>query len=102
MNYWKQLNHVMKYFRVEEKPKSKLPSNFISGFLEASHAIETRPLVGIDFSMYAGPQLNIMTHDEFMCDSVFPLLCIRVVFPRYLESLKLKLAFKIPSVFSGL
>lgn len=34
MNYWKQLNHVMKWFRAEEDPKSKLPQNFISGFLE--------------------------------------------------------------------
>jgi NADH dehydrogenase (ubiquinone) 1 alpha subcomplex subunit 6 len=34
MNYWKQLNHVMKYFRVEEDSKAKLPENFISGFLE--------------------------------------------------------------------
>ena len=34
MNYWKQLNHVMKYFRAEEDPKGKLPQNFISGFLE--------------------------------------------------------------------
>jgi len=24
----------MKYFRVEEDPKAKLPKNFISGFLE--------------------------------------------------------------------
>lgn len=34
LNYWKQLNHVMKYFRVEEDPKARLPQNFISGFLE--------------------------------------------------------------------
>ncbi|KAI9721367.1 MAG: hypothetical protein M1828_005227 [Chrysothrix sp. TS-e1954] len=34
LNYWKQLNHVMKYFRAEEDPKARLPKNFISGFLE--------------------------------------------------------------------
>lgn len=34
LNYWKQLNHVMKYFRIEEDPKARLPHNFISGFLE--------------------------------------------------------------------
>lgn len=34
MNYWKQLNHVMKHFRAEEDPKAHLPQNFISGFLE--------------------------------------------------------------------
>ncbi|EDN04559.1 predicted protein [Histoplasma mississippiense (nom. inval.)] len=34
LNYWKQLSHVMKYFRVEEGPTVKLPKNFMSGFLE--------------------------------------------------------------------
>lgn len=34
MNYWKQVSHIMKYFRAEEDPKAQLPSNFISGFLE--------------------------------------------------------------------
>ncbi|KAF2718675.1 NADH dehydrogenase, alpha subcomplex, subunit 6 [Polychaeton citri CBS 116435] len=34
LNYWKQLTHVLKYFRTEEDPKSKLPKNFIQGFLE--------------------------------------------------------------------
>ncbi|KAK2749434.1 hypothetical protein FQN57_006368 [Myotisia sp. PD_48] len=34
MNYWKQLSHVMKYFRVEEDPTARLPKNFISGFME--------------------------------------------------------------------
>ncbi|KAF2457195.1 putative NADH-ubiquinone oxidoreductase B14 subunit [Lineolata rhizophorae] len=34
LNYWKQLSHVMKYFRAEEDPKGRLPNNFISGFLE--------------------------------------------------------------------
>ncbi|KAF7117515.1 hypothetical protein CNMCM5793_006537 [Aspergillus hiratsukae] len=34
LNYWKQLSHVMKYFRPEEEPGARLPPNFISGFLE--------------------------------------------------------------------
>jgi len=34
LNYWKQLPHVLKYFRAEEEPKARLPENFISGFLE--------------------------------------------------------------------
>lgn len=34
LNYWKQLSHVMKYFRPEEDPTARLPRNFISGFLE--------------------------------------------------------------------
>lgn len=34
LNYWKQLTHVLKYFRAEEDPKARLPQNFIQGFLE--------------------------------------------------------------------
>ncbi|KAF3031580.1 hypothetical protein E8E12_001419 [Didymella heteroderae] len=34
LNYWKQLSHVLKYFRTEEDPKARLPANFINGFLE--------------------------------------------------------------------
>lgn len=34
MNFWKQVNHVLKYWRAEEDPKAKLPTNFMSGFLE--------------------------------------------------------------------
>lgn len=34
LNFWKQLSHVMKYFRPEEDPRARLPRNFISGFLE--------------------------------------------------------------------
>ncbi|KAI9826892.1 MAG: hypothetical protein M1832_005831 [Thelocarpon impressellum] len=34
LNYWKQLSHVLKYFRAEEDPRARLPKNFIGGFLE--------------------------------------------------------------------
>ena len=34
MNYWKQLSHVMMYFRADEDDKAKLPKSFIGGFLE--------------------------------------------------------------------
>jgi hypothetical protein len=34
LNFWKQLTHVLKYFRAEEDPKSALPKNFIQGFIE--------------------------------------------------------------------
>lgn len=34
LNFWKQLSHVLKYFRTEEDPKARLPANFINGFLE--------------------------------------------------------------------
>lgn len=34
MNFWKQVSHVLKYWRAEEDPNAKLPTNFVSGFLE--------------------------------------------------------------------
>ncbi|RMY92688.1 hypothetical protein D0861_02317 [Hortaea werneckii] len=34
LNFWKQLTHVLKYFRAEEDPKARLPKNFIQGFIE--------------------------------------------------------------------
>lgn len=34
LNYWKQLTHVLKYFRPDEDPNAKLPQNFMTGFLE--------------------------------------------------------------------
>jgi hypothetical protein len=34
LNYWKQLPHILKYFRADEEPKARLPKNFMSGFLE--------------------------------------------------------------------
>lgn len=40
LNYWKQLNHVMKYFRADEEPNAKLPQNFITGFLQVSGHID--------------------------------------------------------------
>lgn len=36
LNFWKQLSHVMKYFRKEEDPTARLPKNFMQGFLEVS------------------------------------------------------------------
>jgi NADH dehydrogenase (ubiquinone) 1 alpha subcomplex subunit 6 len=33
MNFWRQTNHVMSYLR-EEQAEKRLPSNFITGFLE--------------------------------------------------------------------
>ncbi|RMZ20793.1 hypothetical protein D0859_15205, partial [Hortaea werneckii] len=40
LNFWKQLTHVLKYFRAEEDPKARLPKNFIQGFIE----VQTLPL----------------------------------------------------------
>lgn len=38
LNFWKQLTHVLKYFRAEEDPKAMLPKNFIQGFIEVHKA----------------------------------------------------------------
>jgi len=34
MNYWKQIPHIMKYFRPEEDPRARVSSNFMNNFLE--------------------------------------------------------------------
>jgi len=34
LNYWKQLPHILKYFRAEEDPNARRPHNFMNGFLE--------------------------------------------------------------------
>jgi len=34
LNYWKQLTHVLKYFRTDEDAKSQLPKTFMQGFIE--------------------------------------------------------------------
>lgn len=34
LNYWKQLPHILKYFRAEEDASAKRPQNFMTGFLE--------------------------------------------------------------------
>ena len=38
LNYWKQVSNILKYFRPEEDPSSRLPQNFMSGFLEVCSA----------------------------------------------------------------
>lgn len=34
LNFWKQIPHVMKYFRETENPTARLPDNFMQAFLE--------------------------------------------------------------------
>ena len=36
LNFWKQIPHVMKYFRETENPTAGLPQNFMQSFLEVS------------------------------------------------------------------
>ncbi|KAI6714971.1 hypothetical protein PZA11_002796 [Diplocarpon coronariae] len=43
LNYWKQLPHILKYFRAEEEPNARRPANFMSGFLEASLSYPNNP-----------------------------------------------------------
>ena len=38
LNFWKQISHVMKYFREDENPTARLPENFMQSFLEVSVA----------------------------------------------------------------
>lgn len=47
MNFWKQTNHIMAYFKEENfRGDKRLPSSFMTGFLEVS-AESSEPLVGI-------------------------------------------------------
>lgn len=40
MNFWKQSNHVMSYFKEENfRAEKRLPTSFMSGFLEVRQTI---------------------------------------------------------------
>lgn len=58
LNYWKQLSHVLKYFKVEEEPKHKLPNNFVSGFLEVSRSDISQVAEKTNDSSIVGSQLD--------------------------------------------
>lgn len=59
LNYWKQLSHVMKYFRAEEDPEqTRLPNGFVAGFLEVSRAISLAHK--IIKTNRPGPELNYL------------------------------------------
>jgi len=34
LNYWKQLTHVLKYFRADQTMENALPKTFMQGFIE--------------------------------------------------------------------
>ncbi len=36
LNYWKQVPHVLKYFRADEEPTAQRPKDFMDGFLQVS------------------------------------------------------------------
>lgn len=57
LNYWKQVPHVLKYFRGEENPNARLPKNFIDGFLEVTSLIPPN----------SSPQANLFSRDGTEC-----------------------------------
>lgn len=43
MNFWKQSNHVMSYFKEENfRAEKRLPTSFMSGFLEVGKPVVSR------------------------------------------------------------
>ncbi len=44
LNFWKQISHVMKYFKETENPDAKLPQNFMQSFLEVRQLDDERKL----------------------------------------------------------
>ena len=69
LNYWKQLPHILKYFRAEEDPNARRPQNFMSGFLEVwpiSLAQETLSLI-----MNLGTQLNFIACTYIRTNPIF-------------------------------
>ena len=59
LNFWKQIPHVMKFFRDEENPDARLPANFMQGFLEVGTTHDRLPkLKKADSAL--GAQLIVM------------------------------------------
>jgi len=60
MNYWKQIPQLMKYFRSEEDPRSQVPKDFMTGFLEVRELwVDGREDWGMVVLMvWIGSQLN--------------------------------------------
>ncbi|KAI5292930.1 hypothetical protein KEM52_005960 [Ascosphaera acerosa] len=56
LNFWKQISHVMKYFRAETDESARLPKSFMEGFLQPSvffygnHPIQYFCLAGVVLS----------------------------------------------------
>lgn len=68
LNYWKQLSHVMKYFRADEDPNARLPKNFISGFLEVRSPFS-------NYSTHLVPELNLTKIFHRAATKVFACVC---------------------------
>jgi hypothetical protein len=72
LNFWKQLTHVLKYFRAEEDPKARLPKTFIAGFLEVRNiAMLSDPAVSSPIAPYAvltkSPPCRAATKEPTLC-----------------------------------
>lgn len=65
LNFWKQLTHVLKYFRAEEDPKSALPKNFIQGFIEVRNALLSKHMQAscIDAAIFRDATREQNNHD---------------------------------------
>lgn len=59
MNFWRQTNHIMNFFKQENfRGEKRLPANFMSGFLEVSPVSSALTTCSrADFS-HLGPQLK--------------------------------------------
>ena len=47
LNYWKQVPHVLKFFRETENPTARLPENFMQGFLEVRTVCQFKQMIGL-------------------------------------------------------
>ena len=79
MNYWKQLTHVLKYFRAEEDPKSRLPANFIQGFLEVSHERRYVGITDANADFRAGIKCNENAISQMTCCEIAIEPCHRAI-----------------------
>lgn len=100
LNYWKQLPHILKYFRADEDPNARLPKNFLSGFLEvivlfllkAHSKLTSSPGTQLNACSFSHNFVHIPMQETAVrtplfplavtpmcmpCFSLFPILCIK-------------------------
>lgn len=76
LNYWKQLPHILKYFRENEDSVATLPRNFMQGFLEVMSPIKPlifnvhRPWLSCAKVTTAGSKLIFCLRGWFLCQHV--------------------------------
>ena len=62
LNYWKQLPHILKYFRAEEDPNARRPQNFMSGFLEVELVLSLQKSSIADLKSRAATECSSCFH----------------------------------------